>query len=138
MATIHAVGPSYVVGQHSKNAVDVPCIEAVIDALQNLDVVSHQRPFLVDTSQRSAGTCSLFLEAAPAKPNRRLFRLRGASTKQVHQSLDGSEQRKRFVMTPSFALMAKIDLINTDRRTDSRSANSRNFVISGSVIRTDN
>jgi hypothetical protein len=27
MATIHAVGPSYVVGQHSKNAVDVPCIE---------------------------------------------------------------------------------------------------------------
>ncbi len=42
MATIHAVGPSYVVGQHSKNAVDVPRIEAVIDALQNLDVVSHQ------------------------------------------------------------------------------------------------
>ena len=41
MATIHAVGPSYVVGQHSKNAVDVPCIEAVIDALQNLDVVSQ-------------------------------------------------------------------------------------------------
>ena len=32
MATIHAVGPSYVVCQHSKNAVDVPCIEAVIDA----------------------------------------------------------------------------------------------------------
>ena len=35
MATIHAVCPSYVVGQHSKNAVDVPCIEAVKDALQN-------------------------------------------------------------------------------------------------------
>ena len=53
MATIHAVGPSYVVGQHSKNAVDVPCIEAVIDALQNLDVVSHQHPLLSMHAGRS-------------------------------------------------------------------------------------
>ena len=53
MATIHAVGPSYVVGQHSKNAVDVPCIEAVIDALQNLDVVSHQHPLLSIHAGRS-------------------------------------------------------------------------------------
>ena len=41
MATIHAIGPSYVVGQHSKNAVDVPGIETAIDTLQKIDVVSH-------------------------------------------------------------------------------------------------
>ena len=63
MATIQAVGLSYVVGQHSKNAVDVPCVEAVIDALQNLDVVSHQHPLCRYTRE----------EAEPVLPRAGLF-----------------------------------------------------------------
>ena len=50
MATIHAVGPSDVVGQHSKNAVDVPCIEASFS-----DMAASPRHF---RSSPSKQTCA--------------------------------------------------------------------------------
>ena len=39
VAAIHAVGPSDIIGKNGQHAIDIPRIEAVIDAFQDFDII---------------------------------------------------------------------------------------------------
>src|SRR5262249_38018575 len=41
VATIHTVGPDDIIGEHSEDAVNVPCVKAIVDALKEFDICIH-------------------------------------------------------------------------------------------------
>ena len=41
VAAIHAVGPGDIIGERGQNAVDVPRVEAIVDAFKDFDVIVH-------------------------------------------------------------------------------------------------
>jgi MarR family transcriptional regulator for hemolysin len=42
VAAIHAVGPSDIIGKHGQHAIDIPRVEAVVDAFQDFDITVHR------------------------------------------------------------------------------------------------
>jgi hypothetical protein len=42
VAAIHAVGPSDIIGKHGQHAIDIPRVEAVVDAFQGFDITFHR------------------------------------------------------------------------------------------------
>src|SRR6185369_6769035 len=41
VATIHAVGPGDIIGERDKHAVDVPRVEAIVDAFKDFEIIVH-------------------------------------------------------------------------------------------------
>jgi hypothetical protein len=41
VATIHTVGPGDIIGEHGQHAVNVPCVKAIVDALEEFDITIH-------------------------------------------------------------------------------------------------
>jgi hypothetical protein len=41
VATIHTVGPGDIIGEHGQHAVNVPRVEAIVDALEEFDIAVH-------------------------------------------------------------------------------------------------
>src|SRR6516164_5183452 len=41
VATLHTVGPDDIIGEHGQHAVDIPCVKAIVDALEEFDITIH-------------------------------------------------------------------------------------------------
>src|SRR5262249_4459852 len=41
VATIHTVSPGDIIGEHGQHAVNVPCVKAIVDALEEFDITIH-------------------------------------------------------------------------------------------------
>jgi hypothetical protein len=41
VATIHTVGPGDIVGECGQHAVNVPCVKAIVDALEEFHITIH-------------------------------------------------------------------------------------------------
>jgi hypothetical protein len=42
VAAIHAVGPGDIIGKHGQHAINIPRVEAVVDAFQDFDITVHR------------------------------------------------------------------------------------------------
>jgi hypothetical protein len=42
VASIHTISPSDIIGEHDKNTIDISCIEAIINVLENLNIVIYE------------------------------------------------------------------------------------------------